>query len=392
MNNNSNSNSNSNANNSNINDNNSSNKNNSSRKRRKRGYRDVTWLSQSLASDEAQRVKARTERNKKRNNVKFRRNDVSGNDKYKVIKWLHSHPNKTATDAKVRFPDILKTISNRAIQKWRKITPEDAEKFNKNEMKRNVKKAQGLFPTIEKEMVRRRGERVTKNRDRSQKWFLKESSKLLKDDEKLNELNLTEEEKSNISKFKASKGWMKNVMKRNDMKMKSKQSDRKMSINEYVELRVEFLKDERDIWMQLSILVKKDDGSFVLMKRLLLNADEVPFALTAKKRKQISKNGERVQLQTPPIVGDDKYRDGTFIPFIVGNGVLLFVCVILKGGSRIRERELPELNRKYGTLLLICCNKKGYMYVCIYVCVCLCLYSRVHFLSLCRLFVCLFRV
>ena len=145
--------------------------------------------------------------------------------------------------------------------------------------------------------------------------------------------------------------------------MKTKHSDRKMTVDEYLVLRVDFLENERNIWVELRILTVDADGNQTLQKQLLINADEVPFALQAKARKQISAQGERVQLQTPPIVGDDKYRDGTYIPFITGVGTLLFICVILKGGNRIRARELPALNRIYGKYLLICCNAKGYMYV-----------------------------
>ena len=62
--------------------------------------------------------------------------------------------------------------------------------------------------------------------------------------------------------------------------------------------------------------------------------DEVPLFLCKKNLNQVSKRNERIQIRAPPIVGHDKYRDATFIPFI-NNINLLFLVVIIKGGITI---------------------------------------------------------
>ena len=172
------------------NSNNNSNSNGinaSNRKRRKRGYKDITFLNRSpapAAGDGAPpRKKHKTQR-------KYTRTDVSGSVKYKVIKWLRAHPKKSARQAKERFEVELKNVSERAIQKWRKMNDNEVEKLHQSKTKRIRDQSIGYFPTIEKEMLRRREERVQKNRDRSQKWFEKEAKKLLKDDEKLQELGM----------------------------------------------------------------------------------------------------------------------------------------------------------------------------------------------------------
>ena len=283
---------------------------------------------------------------------------------------MREHPNKSARQVKNHFPIILKDVSERAIQKWRKMTDEKYNNLLKSNKKRE-RKAVPKFPTIEKEILRRREERVQKGRDRSVKWFQNETKKLLKDDEKLAELELNEFEIANLEKFHASVGWVNKVANRNDLKKKVKQSDRKMTMEEYVQLRIEYLKEEREVWVELGILELQDDdvegSDGTLDKTRMANGDETPLVMTSKKRKQLSKKGERVQLISPPIVGDDKYRDATLVPFITPAGKLLFVCVLIRGGATITKNEIPIYTRKYGDILLIIANAKAYMYVRVFI-------------------------
>ena len=209
-------------------------------KKRKRKYdnNNTTFLNQPKASDNDDEPAK-----KKR---KFTRSDITPKNKHKVITWMRDHPNKPARQVKEKFPIILRHTSERAIQKWRKMTDEKYHNLLKSNKKRE-RKSIPKFPTIEKEMLQKREKRVQQGRDRSVKWFVKETKKLLADDEKLAELDLTEFEKENLDKFHASIGWVNKVVDRNDLKKKAKQSDRKMTMEEYIALRPEYLKRERDI-------------------------------------------------------------------------------------------------------------------------------------------------
>ena len=176
---------------------------------------------------------------------KFTRSDLDGPDKYKVVTWMRVHPDKTAREVKEQFPNILKSISERAIQKWRKIGDEKLEKLKQSGKKRIKEKSKGLFPTIEKEMLRQRDERVEKNRDRSKKWMVNATKKLINNKEKLNALNLTQFEKDNIDNFKGSDGWVEKVAERNDLKKKTKQSTRKMTVPQFIDIRKVWLPKQR---------------------------------------------------------------------------------------------------------------------------------------------------
>ena len=98
------------------------------------------------------------------------------------------------------------------------------------------------------------------------------------------------------------------------------------------------------------------------------NGDEVPFtSCDAKGRKQICAPEERASIKAPPISQHNKCRDGTIVPFI--NCItILFMAVIVKGGTTILKNEIPRYQRKYGSILLPWCNEKGYMHViCIFI-------------------------
>ena len=142
---------------------------------------------------------------------------------------------------------------------------------------------------------------------------------LIADKSKLDSLELTQFERDNIKHFTASGGWVEKCIDRNGLKKRKQQTKRKMLMEEYIQLRPEYLKKERKKWRDLNILEIEDmdmndeDGKETesLNKHLIINADESPFVLQVKERKQISKDGERVHIIAAPIVGDNKYRDGT---------------------------------------------------------------------------------
>ncbi len=175
--------------------------------------------------------------------------------------------------------------------------------------------------------------------------------KILKDKTQLDSLNLTASEKQKIDSFKASTGWAENVIKRAGLIKKSVQSNRKMTVAEYCEKRVHYLPSEREFLKSKRIL---SNGKYDKLR--IYNGDEVPMVLMSKPKKQAAKPDERTQLIAPPIRGYNKYRDGTFVPFI-NCGTLLFMTVIVKGGSTIMK-EIAQYKRKYGKWLLPWCNKK----------------------------------
>ena len=196
----------------------------------------------------------------------------------------------------------------RAIQKWNKnkSNKQIEELLTDKSDKKRKKTPKGKFPTIEKFILEKREERAKKNRDRSFKWMDRESKKLLADKDELNKLDLTEYERENIDEFKASDGWKYNVIKRNDLIKRRIHSQRKMGIGEYLDLRVGYLRTEREYLASIGIIKFNE-----LKKSSSFNADEVPSALQMKKDQQISKPGEKVQVVPPPIVNFSEYRDCT---------------------------------------------------------------------------------
>ena len=137
-------------------------------------------------------------------------------------------------------------------------------------------------------------------------------------------------------------------MNRNELTLKKKHSDRKLTIDEHLELRVKYLPQERVVWRELGLL--KDCGTPNTVH--FANADEVPGTLSQKNPRQVSEKDEKVQTRAPPIVYHDKYMVVTWMPFI--NDVTLHFCVlILRAGPTIVAKELPVLQRKYPNLLLL---------------------------------------
>lgn len=127
-----------------------------------------------------------------------------------------------------------------------------------------------------------------------------------------------------------------------------------MTREAYLEIRPQFLDVERRFARKIGIIHNGEwDGSRVY------NGDEVPLNVVSK-RKQISKPNEPVSIVPPPIVGHNKYRDCTFVPF-VSNDQLVFVSLLLFGGKTINGKEVAAYRRKYGKWLLIGANAKAYM-------------------------------
>ncbi len=65
-------------------------------------------------------------------------------------------------------------------------------------------------------------------------------------------------------------------------------------------------------------------------------------------------------VKSPPIVGHNKYRDCTLVPFI-NMDKIIFVRVVLKGGPSITKNAVPKFNKQYGKYLHVFCNEKGYV-------------------------------
>ncbi len=283
----------------------------------------------------------------KKKKRKFQRNSISMNKKAEIIRWSKKNKTKTAQEIKKQF-SVLKNISLRTIQKWRHIPESKVLQFEMSEKKRQTKRV-SLFPHIEEELLKRRKERVISGRDRSKFWMEKEVKKIIKDSDVLEKLELNDFEKKNISKFNGSKGFVNKVIARNKLDVIKIQTQRKITQYEYLTQRKKFLKNERKYWKELG-----------LSNESLYNADEIPLILAKKSPKQVTIKGEMTSVKSPPIVGHNKYRDCTLVPFI-NMDKIIFVGVVLKGGPSITKNAVPKFNKQYGKYLHVFCNEKGYV-------------------------------
>ena len=289
------------------------------------------------------------------------RSSLTGYQKAQIIRYSKANPSATAKDIKKVHHSFLKNTGDRAIQIIKRgaaDVTEEALKELEGITKAKNRKGKSKFPGVEKELLKRRDMRYKKSRDRSKVWCMNEiqniKEEIQNDSEFADTLGLTEYEKENIDEFQGSLGFVNKVINRNELTLKKKHSDRKLTIDKYVELRPEFLRKEREYLKQHKMIVNDE-----FVKKVILNADEVPGFLTTWKPNQVSKKDERVQLVAPPIVGHDKYRDCTWCPFI-DELHILFIILILRGGTTIMEREIPKLQAKYPNLVIVC-NETAFM-------------------------------
>lgn len=309
------------------------------------------------AVDERKDAESESASPKKKKRRYSNRSSITGSQRAQIIRYAKSNPTATAKQIKNEFHSFLKSTGERTIQKIKKnanLVTEDELKILESSHKAKNRKGISKFPNVEAELLRRRKDRVNKNRDRSKYWCQQELQSIKEDKECLNRLNLNEYEKEHIEEFQGSLGFVNKVIKRNDLGLKTKHSDRKLTIDDYIEKRPEYLKQEREYLSQHGMIV---DGKFV--EKVILNADEVPGVLSLWRPKQVSEKDERVQLIAPPIVGHDKYRDCTWCP-VIDDTRILFIVVILEGGVTISEREIPKLQALYPGLLIVC-TSNSYM-------------------------------
>ena len=321
--------------------------------RRKRNY-DSTFLNKPKPSNSDDPNDEQQDEPPKKKRKYAKRTSLDGPTKASIIRYAIVNPTATAADIITYFK--LK-CGERTVQKLKQHAhewkEEDIAALEDDKRKRKRKRI-SLFPTIEKALCDARDQRVSLQRDRSKEWMKGEGQRLLNDENRLKELNLTKYEKDHIDEFKCSEGFIDKVIKRNDFGLQSTHSDRKLTVEQYAVQRVTYLAKERKVWHESGLIIDDeiDEGRFV-------NGDEVPLVLTKKDPKQISKKGERVQLRAPPISDHNKYRDSTLIPFIT-NEDILFCVVILKGGPTIQRDVVPKLNAKYKDLLIFA-NPKGFL-------------------------------
>ena len=140
---------------------------------------------------------------------------------------------------------------------------------------------------------------------------------------------------------------------RNNLRPKKQHSDRKMTVSGYAVERVPYLKDERVYQESVGVI---HNGKWD--RDRVYNGDEVPLNMLSF-CKQITGPNERVSIIKPPIVGHNKYRDGTLVPFLSGH-ILLFCVLILHGGSTVRT-ELRGYSGLFKKWLYITCNAKAYV-------------------------------
>ena len=267
----------------NANDNNSNNIPiiNSNNYKRQRNY-DSTFLNHSKPQNNESDDLSIIESPKPKKRKCGARRGLTGTQKAQIIRYSRLNPTATARDIKKHFSS-LKHHSDRVIQRVKK----DADKMKEDDINkleidgRQKQRARvGRFPTIEAELLRRREERVKLNRDRSKHWMKRETESILNDKDCLNNLELNEYEKENIDKFRGSEGYVNKVMARNELSTRSVHSDRKLTVEKYISIRLSYLPNERRLWHELGII---KDGK--PEKGYVCNADEVPGFITKLRKK-----------------------------------------------------------------------------------------------------------
>jgi hypothetical protein len=250
----------------------------------------------------------------------------------------------------------LDNFSSRTFARWRNYTSEKVlsieERILNRDNRKRLKVKQPFFRQLEDELLKRRLVRVTKNRDRSYKWLRKEAEKIIGNETEVEKLNLNEQHKKLLPFFNISDSWMRKLIHKSELSLKSKHSDRKLTVEKYLLLRKIYLPKERKFWRQVNCSVNNYE--------CFVNADEIPFDLSIN-LKQISAPNERVQVVAPPIIGIGKYRYGTIVPFIAANGTVYFVCIILKGGITIGPKLSNYVKKMKYKNILVFANIKAYM-------------------------------
>ena len=102
---------------------------------------------------------------------------------------MHDHPD--LSDAvcmnQNQWKNKVRSVKLNTAQRWRKDFPKSSsqlEKLKGDRTKRN-EKLSPVFPTIEKEILLQRLDRVQKNRDHSFDWMIRATKRLINDENKL---------------------------------------------------------------------------------------------------------------------------------------------------------------------------------------------------------------
>jgi len=280
-----------------------------------------------------------------------------------VIQYMQQNPGLKTEEVLNRFRDQLPNTSVSTVRNWRNTKPHALKKM-KNSTSTRIRVPIGKFRTIEKELEKARKKRVRESRDRSTKFLLSQTRRLVNDTKIIKKLKPGERKMINM--FKGTRSWLRKVIKRNCMKMKKIQSTASLSKPEFLVERKKYLKTERLFVQKVGLFKLNKFGTMKFDTTRLFNADETPLVLGAynKRLKQVSAEGETTMVKPPPIVGSKKHRDATIVPFI-GFKKPLFFCVIVFGSESIRRKEIQPLQDSFPNLL-VWCNPKAYMLSVVY--------------------------
>ena len=209
--------------------------------------------------------------NKKQNKLnnpapKRTRVDVPLIIKIKAIDWLKTNPERPTGEVRYVVPSLSDyKIGDRSFQNWRKLGKDMILKYEEA-VKRNllaisVKSGKGFFGTMEEHLKKELDLRVKLNLDVSKKkWIVPRALQLSK----------KEEYKHECKNFKASDNWFDGFVLRFDLKEKKKNSDRKLTQDEF--------KTKRDEWLSIQrqkILKNYKPNLVVRQEKVYLDPDFV---------------------------------------------------------------------------------------------------------------------
>ena len=164
------------------------------------------------------------------------------------------------------------------------------------------------------------------------------------------------------------------IQKRHKLAVVKATSDRKMSAEEYISKRPQYLKIERQFRRDIGVILPRpvnynefheeiwQDGEMEKWDaRRELNIDEVPFQLDMSKTKQIVGPDERKSVVTKGNKYIAKYRTGSLVFVSNFEEILLTVIIFSQGGSGVAKLLEKLEGSVTGTPVVWYCSESGSM-------------------------------
>lgn len=165
------------------------------------------------------------------------------------------------------------------------------------------------------------------------------------------------------------------VQKRHNLAVVTATSDRKMSADEYIAKRPEYLQTEREFRRAIGVILQRPDQYDRFHEEIWedgvvekwdgereLNLDEVPFSLDMNSTKQLVGPDERPSVvRSKAIKYTGKYRQGTIVLVSNFKEIVLAMVIFAKGGKRVAKMLQDFAGAVSGNTVYWECSESGNM-------------------------------